>query len=60
MKRVEKIFSRTGMKTGGAFNIFLVQVELGNDMTFPITAFPERLLTTGQQGKLWQDAFVEH
>lgn len=60
LKRAEKIFSRLGMKTGDAFNIFLAQVELRNDMPFSITTFPERVLTTGQQGKLWEDAFGEY
>lgn len=60
LKRAEKVFSRLGMKTGDAFNIFLAQVELRNDMPFSITTFPERLLTTGQQGKLWEDAFGEY
>ena len=60
LKRAEKVFSRLGMKTGEAFNIFLAQVELRNDMPFSITAFPERLLTTGQQGKQWEDVFGEY
>jgi len=60
LKRAEKVFSRLGMKTGDAFNIFLAQVELRNDMPFSITAFPERLLTTGQQGKQWEDVFGEY
>lgn len=60
LKRAEKVFSRLGMKTGDAFNIFLAQVELRNDMPFAITAFPERLLTTGQQGKQWEDALGEY
>ena len=60
LKRAEKVFSRLGMKTGDAFNIFLAQVELRNDMPFPITTFPQRLLTTGQQGKQWEDAFGEY
>lgn len=60
LKRAEKIFSRLGMKTGDAFNIFLAQVELRNDMPFAITTFPERLLATGQQGKQWEDAFGEY
>ena len=60
LKRVEKIFSRLGMKTGDAVNIFLAQVELRNDMPFPITTSPERLLTTDQQGKQWENAFGEY
>ncbi len=60
LKRAEKVFSRLGMKTGDAFNIFLAQVELRNDMPFAITTFPERLLTTGQQGQQWEDAFGEY
>jgi addiction module RelB/DinJ family antitoxin len=60
LKRAEKVFSRLGMKTGDAFNIFLAQVELRDDMPFSITTYPERILTTGQQGKLWEDAFGEY
>ena len=45
------------MKTSDAFNIFLAQVELRNDMPFSITTSPERMLTTSQQGKQWKDAF---
>jgi addiction module RelB/DinJ family antitoxin len=60
LKRAEKVFSRLGMKTSDAFNIFLAQVELRNDMPFTITAFPERLLTTAEQGKQWEDAFGEY
>ena len=60
LKRAEKVFSRLGMKTGDAFNIFLAQVELRNDMPFSITTFPARMLTTGQQGKVWEDAFGEY
>jgi addiction module RelB/DinJ family antitoxin len=60
LKRAEKVFARLGMKTGDAFNIFLAQVELRNDMPFSVTAFPERLLTTAQQGKLWEDTLGEY
>ena len=48
------------MKTSDAFNMFLAQVELRNDMPFSITTSPERLLTTDQQGKQWEDAFGEY
>jgi len=60
LKRAEKVFGRLGMKTSDAFNIFLAQVELRNDMPFSITTFPERLLTTAQQGKLWEDTLGEY
>ena len=60
LKRVEKIFSRLGMKTSDAFNIFLAQVELRNDIPFSITTTPERLLTTAQQGKRWEDSLGEY
>ena len=60
LKRAEKVFSRLGMKTSDAFNVFLAQVELRNDRPCSITAFPERLLTTGQQGKQWEDALGEY
>lgn len=60
LKRAEKVFSRLGMKTSDAFNIFLAQVELRNDMPFTITTSPERLLTTSQQGKQWEEALGEY
>jgi len=60
LKRAEKVFSRLGMKTGDAFNIFLAQVELRNDMPFAITASPEPLLTTAQQGRKWEEALGEY
>ena len=37
LKRAEKVFARLGMKTSDAFNIFLAQVELRDDMPFSIT-----------------------
>ena len=60
LKRAEKIFSRLGMKTSDAFNIFLAQVELRNDIPFSITTTPERLLTTAQQEKRWEDSLGEY
>ena len=60
LKRAEKVFARLGMKTSDAFNIFLAQVELRKDMPFSITANPEPLLTTAEQGKAWEDALGEY
>ncbi len=60
LKRAEKVFSRLGIKSSDAFNIFLAQVELRNDMPFSITTSPQALLTTEQQGKQWEGAFGEY
>jgi len=60
LKRAEKVFARLGMKTSDAFNIFLAQVELRKDMPFTITANPEPLLTTAEQGKAWEAALGEY
>jgi addiction module RelB/DinJ family antitoxin len=60
LKRAEKIFARLGMKPSDAFNIFLAQVELRNDMPFAITTNVDRLLTTGEQGKTWDNALGEY
>ncbi len=60
LKRAEKVFARLGMKPSDAFNIFLAQVELRNDMPFAITTNTDRLLTTEQQGKAWEKAFGEY
>jgi addiction module RelB/DinJ family antitoxin len=56
LRRAEKVFARLGIKPGDAFNIFLAQVELRNDLPFAITTHPERLLSTAEQGKVWEDA----
>jgi addiction module RelB/DinJ family antitoxin len=60
LKKAEKVFSRLGMKTSDAFNIFLAQVELRKDLPFVITSKPEPLLTTAEQGKAWEDALGEY
>ena len=50
-----------GMKPGDAFNIFLAQIELRNDLPFTITTNPKRLLSTAEQeGKVWEDALGEY
>jgi hypothetical protein len=46
------------MKASDAFNVFLAQVELRGDMPFTITSRPESLITTPEQGKLWDHAQV--
>jgi hypothetical protein len=38
----------------------LAQVELRNDMPFAITTNVDRLLTTGEQGKTWDNALGEY
>jgi addiction module RelB/DinJ family antitoxin len=60
LKRAEKIFSRLGIKTSDAFNMFLAQVELRKDMPFPITTNPDRLIPTAEQGKIWDKALGEY
>lgn len=60
LKRAEKIFSRLGIKTSDAFNMFLAQVELRKDMPFSITTNPDRLIPTADQGKIWDKALGEY
>ena len=60
LKRAEKVFARLGMKASDAFNIFLAQVELRKDLPFVITSKPEPLITTAEQGKVWEDALGEY
>ena len=60
LRKAEKVFARLGMKPGDAFNIFLAQVELRNDLPFAITTNPERLLSTAEQGKVWEEALGEY
>ena len=60
LKRAEEILARLGMKPSDAVNIFLAQVELRNDMPFAITTNVDRLLTTGEQGKTWDNALGEY
>jgi addiction module RelB/DinJ family antitoxin len=60
LKKAEKVFARLGMKSSDAFNIFLAQVELHKDLPFVITSKPEPLLTTVEQGKVWEDILGEY
>ncbi len=60
LKRAEEVFARLGIKPSDAFNIFLAQVELRNDMPFAITTNVDRLLTTEEQGKTWVNAMGEY
>ena len=60
LKRAEEVFARLGMKSSDAFNIFLAQVELRKDLPFVITSKPEPLLTTAEQGKVWEDALGDY
>jgi addiction module RelB/DinJ family antitoxin len=60
LRRAEKVFARLGMKPGDAFNIFLAQVELRNDLPFAVTTNVDRLLTTEEQGKTWENALGEY
>ena len=60
LKRAEKVFARLGMKPGDAFNIFLAQVELRNDLPFAVTTTVDRVVTTEEQGKTWENALGEY
>jgi len=60
LKRAEEVFARLGLKASDAFNIFLAQVELRNDMPFTITTNADRLITTQEQGKIWESALGEY
>jgi len=60
LHRAEKVFGRLGMKTSDAFNIFLAQVNLRGDLPFTITTRPDRLLSTAEQGKAWEEALGEY
>lgn len=60
LRKAEKVFARLGIKASDAFNIFLAQVELRDDLPFTITTKPEQLLTTSEQGKVWEDALGEY
>ncbi len=60
LKKAEEVFARLGMKTGDAFNIFLAQVELRNDLPFAVTTNVDRLLATEEQGRTWENALGEY
>jgi addiction module RelB/DinJ family antitoxin len=60
LRRAEKVFARLGMKPGDALNLFLAQVELRDDLPFAVTTHPERLLSTAEQGKVWEEALGEY
>ncbi|MFA6290020.1 MAG: hypothetical protein WC661_21760 [Opitutaceae bacterium] len=56
LRNAEKILSKLGMKPGDAFNIFLAQIEIRKDFPLTVTTSPERILSTEEQGKKWEDA----
>ena len=60
LKRAEEVFARLGMKASDAFNIFLAQVELRNDLPFAVTTHVDQLVTTEEQGKTWERALGEY
>jgi len=60
LRRAEKVLARLGLKPSDAFNLFLAQVEIRQDLPFPVTTDPTRLLTTAQQGKVWEEALGEY
>ena len=60
LRKAEKVFARLGMKASDAVNVFLAQVELRGDMPFTITSRPESLVSTAEQGKLWDHALGEY
>jgi addiction module RelB/DinJ family antitoxin len=60
LRKAEKVFARLGMKASDAFNVFLAQVELRGDMPFAITVRPESLITTPEQGRVWDHALGEY
>jgi addiction module RelB/DinJ family antitoxin len=56
----EKIFARLGLKPADAFNLFLAQVELREDLPFAVTAHPANLLTADAQATAWNDSLGEY
>jgi antitoxin component of RelBE/YafQ-DinJ toxin-antitoxin module len=60
LRRVEKVFARLGMTLGEAVDLFLAQVELRDDLPFVVTTHPERLMSTAEQGKVWEEALGEY
>ncbi|MCS6243037.1 MAG: type II toxin-antitoxin system RelB/DinJ family antitoxin [Opitutus sp.] len=55
LRNAEKILARLGMKPSDAFNIFLAQIEIRKDFPLTVSTSAERLLTTEQQGKEWEE-----
>ena len=55
LRNAEKILAKLGMKPSDAFNIFLAQIEIRKDFPLTVSTSVERLLTTEQQGKQWEE-----
>ncbi len=60
LRRAEKVLARLGMKPGDAFNLLLAQVELRQDLPFPVTAHVPHVLTSAEQGQAWDKALGEY
>jgi antitoxin component of RelBE/YafQ-DinJ toxin-antitoxin module len=54
------VFDRLGLKTTDAINLFFAQVALREDLTFVVTAHPERLQSDEQQAMAWNEALGEY
>jgi addiction module RelB/DinJ family antitoxin len=60
LRRAEKVFARLGMTLEEAVDLFLAEVALREDLPFVVTTHPERLLSTAEQGKVWEEALGEY
>jgi hypothetical protein len=63
VSRFDEIMPNVKTLTGEhiwAFLKHVAQVELRDDLPFAITTHPERLLSTAEQGKVWEEALGEY
>jgi len=60
LRQSEKILAKLGMKPSDAFNIFLAQIEIRQDFPLTVTTSTERLPTTEDQGRKWEEQLGAH
>ena len=60
LRRAEKVFARLGMTLEEAVDLFLAEVALREDLPFAVTTHPERLMSTAEQGKVWEVVLGEY
>ncbi|HLB34207.1 MAG: hypothetical protein A3F67_09190 [Verrucomicrobia bacterium RIFCSPHIGHO2_12_FULL_41_10] len=60
MKKAERVFHTLGLKAGDAVSLFFAQVALRNDLPFPITTQPQRLLSDEEQASLWNESLGDY
>ncbi len=57
LQRAEKILHKLGLTPADAVNMLLAQIEIRQGLPFDVSTQPKPLLSAGEQGAAWTEAF---